>query len=249
MQPPQVRPVTDSAGPAQVQGSVGSRSPNSLSAAGSGQSLPMSSDSPGSVTSSRSPVSRAARSDCGVYGVDARPGTQVDLGRTAVEAGDPVAPQPVQEVGVVAVAEEGLGVGADQVRVEVRHHRDLVLAADRRQHRPDLGIAEGRVEVGGAVPRGRSRGVGSWGTRPAPDRSPRRGAPWPARAPPARRRGRRRRVTRRPPCLLPLLCEGRRLVAASGQSIGCVGGGPLSPQVEGPGAGRSRRCGEKPPCL
>ena len=62
MHPPHVAPVTDRAGPAHAHGSVGSRSPYSVSASGSAQSLPKSSDSPGSVTSSRSPVSSAARS-------------------------------------------------------------------------------------------------------------------------------------------------------------------------------------------
>ena len=40
MQPPHVGPVTDRAGPAQVQGSVGSRSPYDVSAAGSSQCEP-----------------------------------------------------------------------------------------------------------------------------------------------------------------------------------------------------------------
>ena len=59
-------------GPAQVQGSVGSRSPYSVSARGSVQSLPKSSDSPGSVISSRSPSSRAARSEREVHVVERR---------------------------------------------------------------------------------------------------------------------------------------------------------------------------------
>ena len=53
MHPPQVRPVTARAGPAHAHGSVGSRSPYSVSDRGVVPVLPKSSDSPGSVTSSR----------------------------------------------------------------------------------------------------------------------------------------------------------------------------------------------------
>ncbi len=67
-------PVTARAGPAQVHGSVGSRAPYVVSAAGSCQGSPVSSDSPGSVTSSRPPVSRAARSDAAWIGSTAGPG-------------------------------------------------------------------------------------------------------------------------------------------------------------------------------
>ena len=93
-QPPQVRPVTVRAGPAQAHGSVGSRSPKSVSERGSAQSMPKSSDSPGSTTSRRSPVSRAARSDAQVAVVDARSGAQLHLRRPAVEARHALGPQP-----------------------------------------------------------------------------------------------------------------------------------------------------------
>src|SRR5262245_16700605 len=66
--PPQVGPVTAEERPAQTQGSVGSRSPYAVSAAGSDQSLPMSSDSHGSLTSSRPPVDNAAQSDARWHG-------------------------------------------------------------------------------------------------------------------------------------------------------------------------------------
>jgi hypothetical protein len=65
-------------------------------------------------------------------------------------------PQPRQEVGVVRVAEERLGVGAHQVGIEVRDDGDLVLAADRRQHGADLRVGEGRVDVGRPLLRGRT---------------------------------------------------------------------------------------------
>ena len=62
-QPPQVGPVTERAGPCQVHGPAGSRSPKRSRARGSAQSTPKSSDSPGSVISILSPVTSAARSD------------------------------------------------------------------------------------------------------------------------------------------------------------------------------------------
>jgi hypothetical protein len=74
MQPPQVRPVTLRLGPAQVHGSVGSRVPYVVSAAGFSHGRPTSSDSPGSVIRSRSPVSRAARSEAAWQGSTAGPG-------------------------------------------------------------------------------------------------------------------------------------------------------------------------------
>jgi hypothetical protein len=61
--PARLAPETQRAGPRQLQGSVGSRAPNEVSARGSAQSLPMSSDSPGSAISSVSPMRRAARSE------------------------------------------------------------------------------------------------------------------------------------------------------------------------------------------
>ena len=70
----EVRPVTDRSGPAHVQGSVVSRVPYSVSAAGSAQGLPMSSDSPGSVISIRSPVMSAARREAAWHASTAGPG-------------------------------------------------------------------------------------------------------------------------------------------------------------------------------
>ena len=93
--------------------------------------------------------------------VDARPGSEVYLRRPAVIPGDPERPEPVQEAGVVAVPEERLRVCAGEVRIQVRDDRDLVVAADRREHGADGRVAEGRVEVGrpvfrtGAEPPGR----------------------------------------------------------------------------------------------
>ncbi len=63
MQPPHVGPSTVRAGPAHFHGSVAWRSPDSVSARGSVQSIPKSSDSPGSVISSSPPSMSAARSE------------------------------------------------------------------------------------------------------------------------------------------------------------------------------------------
>ena len=183
---------------------------------------PMSSDSPGSVTSSRSPVSRAARSDSACTASTSGPGPRWTWVEPPWNPATPLAPEPVEEVGVVAVAQEGLRVGADQVRVEVRDHRDLVLASDRGQHRPDLRVAERRVQVVGPVPRGAIRGVGSWGTRPAPARSPRARRSMACSCTAGATPGRRRTVTRRQPCLPAWPCAGRRWVAASRQSTAGV---------------------------
>jgi len=95
-----------------------------------------------------------------VHLVDGRPGAEVDLRGASVEAGDAVGPQPVEQVGVVAVAEERLGVGAHQLGVEVGHDGDLVLASDGREHGPDPGVAERRVQVGGPVLRRRTEAAG-----------------------------------------------------------------------------------------
>jgi hypothetical protein len=48
-----------------------------------------------------------------------------------------------------------LGVGAEHGRVQQRQHGDLVVPADRREHRADRRIGEGGVQVGGPVGRGR----------------------------------------------------------------------------------------------
>jgi hypothetical protein len=54
----------------------------------------------------------------------------------------------------------GLRVGPDDGRVEVGHHGDLVVAADRRQYGADFGVGEGDVEVGRPVLRRRSESTG-----------------------------------------------------------------------------------------
>ncbi len=66
---------------------------------------------------------------------------------TAVVADDPEVPEPVQQVGVVAVTGERLWVAPEHVRVEVRQDGELVVTADGGQHRPDRGIGEGSHQV------------------------------------------------------------------------------------------------------
>lgn len=83
----------------------------------------------------------------GVHLIHSRSRPQVHLGGTAVEARHAVRPQPLVQVGVVAVAEERLGVRAHGVRVQVTDHGDLVLPAHRGDHRPDLLVCERRVQV------------------------------------------------------------------------------------------------------
>ena len=70
-QPPQVGPVTERAGPDQCQGSVARARRTTCSASGLAQSGPTSSDSPGSVTSRRSPVEQCGAQGAGVDVVDA----------------------------------------------------------------------------------------------------------------------------------------------------------------------------------
>ena len=83
--------------------------------------------------------------------VDGRPGAELHLRGTAVEAADPLRPQPGQDVRVVAVPEERLGVRADGCAVEVRHDGDLVVATDRREDGAHLRVTESGVEVGRAI--------------------------------------------------------------------------------------------------
>ena len=92
--------------------------------------------------------------------VDRRTGTELHLRRTAIEAGDTLGPQPRQKIGVVAVAEERLGVCTHELRIEMRHDGDLVLATDRREDRANLRVGEGRVEVGGTLLRARAEPTG-----------------------------------------------------------------------------------------
>jgi SnoaL-like domain len=69
-----------------------------------------------------------------------------------MESGDAVAPEPVEHVGVVAVAQKRLRVSPDELGVEVGDDGDLVLAADRREHGSDPGIGECSVQIGRPVP-------------------------------------------------------------------------------------------------
>jgi hypothetical protein len=56
-------------------------------------------------------------------------------------------PQVVQQVGVVAVAAEGLRVRGQDPGVQVRKHGELIVAADRGEHRADPGVGEGLHQV------------------------------------------------------------------------------------------------------
>jgi hypothetical protein len=85
--------------------------------------------------------------------VDLRTRPEVDLGGSSVEAGDAMGPHPVEQVGVVAVAQEGFRIGHHEAGIEVRDDSDLVLAADGGQHRADLGIGERGVQVRGPLSR------------------------------------------------------------------------------------------------
>jgi hypothetical protein len=56
-------------------------------------------------------------------------------------------PEIEVEVRVVAVAEERLRVGGEDVGIQVAEYLELVLAADGRDHGANLGIRKGAVEV------------------------------------------------------------------------------------------------------
>jgi hypothetical protein len=90
-----------------------------------------------------------------MVGMDGRSRADMRLGRSAVEARDPVEPQPVQQVRVVAVTEEPRGVLADDVSVEVAEHGHLVVAADRREDRAHGRIGERRHQILSALRRAR----------------------------------------------------------------------------------------------
>jgi len=92
-----------------------------------------------------------------MYLIDSGSRAEVNLGGAAVEAGDAFVPQPVQHVGVVAIAEERLGVGADDLAVQVRNNRDLVLAPHRGQHCSDLRVTERGIQVQCPISRRRSQ--------------------------------------------------------------------------------------------
>src|SRR5450631_3015039 len=81
--------------------------------------------------------------------VHARPGTEVDLRRAAVETRDAVRPEPVVQVGAVTGPQEGLGVLPSEVGVQVRYHRDLVVPTDDGEDAADLWVGEGGIDVGG----------------------------------------------------------------------------------------------------
>jgi hypothetical protein len=49
-----------------------------------------------------------------------------------VEADDPEVPQVQEQVGVVAVAEEGLRIGLQDIGIQAAEHFGLVAAADAR---------------------------------------------------------------------------------------------------------------------
>src|SRR6185437_6900304 len=149
MQPPQAWPVTNRGGPCQLHGWVGSRSPKELKArvtplhpdilrlAGVGDLQGLTGEEGGS---------QRPRMDV----VDAGPGAKMHLRRAAVKARDPVGPQPVVQVGVVAHAQERLGITPGRLGVQVGDDGDLVLPANHRQDGTDRRIGECGVDVGGA---------------------------------------------------------------------------------------------------
>jgi hypothetical protein len=64
-----------------------------------------------------------------------------------VVSDDAEIPQPVEQVGVVAVAGEGLGVGLNDLGVKERQHGDLVVSADRGQDGTDGRVGERRHKI------------------------------------------------------------------------------------------------------
>jgi hypothetical protein len=66
-----------------------------------------------------------------------------------VESGDAVRPEPVQQVGVVGIAEERLGIGQERLRIQVPQHGDLIVTADRGEDGADVRIGEGGHEIVG----------------------------------------------------------------------------------------------------
>lgn len=73
-----------------------------------------------------------------------------------VESDDPEVPEVYEKVGVVAVAEEDLWIGLQDSRIQIAQHRYLVTSADARHDRGDLGVGEGRVNIGGTFLRRRT---------------------------------------------------------------------------------------------
>jgi hypothetical protein len=84
--------------------------------------------------------------------IDTRAWPEMNLRGTAVESGDAVGPQPVQQVGVVSVSQKGFRVIDDQLLVKVGNHGDLVFATDRSQDRADRGVTEGSIDIFRALP-------------------------------------------------------------------------------------------------
>ena len=109
-----------------------------------------------------------------VAGVDAGAGSEMDLGRATVEAGDTVRPQPRQDVRVVAVAQERLRIGAGPASAS-RCGTTVIWSSPpivaRTARIP--GSRERRVQVGCPSPGPRHRPCESSGTPRAPGRSPR----------------------------------------------------------------------------
>lgn len=85
--------------------------------------------------------------------------SEFDHHRPAVVAHDAQVPEEGQQVGVVAVPEERLGIGAQELTVQVREDGDLVVTTDAGDHGLDLGVGERRVDVGGPLGRGRPHGA------------------------------------------------------------------------------------------
>jgi hypothetical protein len=77
----------------------------------------------------------------------------MNLRRSPVEAHHTLAPQPVEDVRVVAVSEERLRIVPSDGRVQVGDHGDLVLATDHRENCPDRRVGERGVEVSGTLER------------------------------------------------------------------------------------------------
>lgn len=84
--------------------------------------------------------------------------SEFDHHRPAVVTHDAQVPEEGQQVGVVAVPEERLGIGAQELVVQVWKDGDLVVTADAGDHRLDLGVGECRVDIGGPLGRGRPHG-------------------------------------------------------------------------------------------
>ena len=180
MLPPHVGPVTTRSAWCQLHGGAGCRVDGSLRARGESQST-SSSENVSARRDDQLASEQRGPQRGEMVGVDRRPGAEMDLGRAAVEAGDSVEPEPVQQVGVVAVSEEPLRVLPHDVRVQVAEHRDLVFAADGRQDRAHGRVGEGGEEVPGALRGARGPAGGGHtqtGSTPTTSRSRWRACSW-----------------------------------------------------------------------